>query len=435
MNIIKGFVVIGDYVKNIPGEIAPLGELSTWSMTYTKERGEYVNTLIPGYKLVTFTSVESGSGEEVELDDDQVLEILRVVREIGLYGAGSIRPYDPQDFRNSITSTFNSEIENFNFGQFVDNDHLAMPEWISWTSLNFNNASIKIWLADESFRSQYDDFKITVLPPLANLDDFFKNYASVVDQLADVDPIEKMDELQAAKELHPETYVRTYRFYFVNRVNPAHRTATYWNLLIYGQAGDNIDAVKDAVVDYILDNSTKDSSEWEQIMPDLFKRTEFVMIPHWDKLAIGNLNNLAGLYSSMLDPKEALEFVKSAVSFYNPIHVENNCITFPHDYKTLMITSVNGENNLTGHEKLNEIFPDYLPVPSTSTDFARMEIMTREWSLALSNALAVAETATEYTAVPAGVRKVYRAGKLFISFIYENVNYLVAARSNDFYNT
>lgn len=433
MNIVKGFVVINDYVKNEPGVIAPLGELSTWSMTYTKERGEYTTGLIAGYKLVTFTCVDSVTGNKVELEENQVFEILRVVREIGIYGAANMRPYDPTDFRNSITATFNSAMGNFNFGRFVDNDQLAMPEWISWTSLSFDNTTIKIWLSDESFKAQYDDFDITIIPPIPDMDDFFKNYSTVVAQLSLVDPVERMDELQAAKELHPETYIRTYRFDFVNRVNPSMKHPTYWNLLIYGQAGDNIDSVKDRIVEYILENSSNSQSDWEQIMPDLFKRTEFVLVPRWDKQAIGNMNNIAGLYSSMIDPKESVQFAKTVVSFYNSLHVEDNCTLFPHDYKTLMIIAVNGENNLSGREKLNQLYPDYLPVPSTSVDFARMEISTREWSLALSEALTVAEVATEYTAVPSGVRKVYRSGNLFISFIFDNMNYLVAARSNPFY--
>ena len=68
---------------------------------------------------------------------------------------------------------------NFNFGRFVDNDQLAMPEWISWTSLSFDNTTIKIWLSDESFKAQYDDFDITIIPPIPNMDDFFKNYSTV----------------------------------------------------------------------------------------------------------------------------------------------------------------------------------------------------------------------------------------------------------------
>ena len=44
-------------------------------------------------------------------------------------------------------------------------------------------------------------------------------------------------------------------------------------ICLSGQAGDNIDSVKDRIVEYILENSSNSQSDWEQIMPDLFKRS------------------------------------------------------------------------------------------------------------------------------------------------------------------
>jgi hypothetical protein len=102
----------------------------------------------------------------------------------------------------------------------------------------------------------------------------------------------------------------------------------------------------------------------------------------------------------------------------------------PYDYKALMIVAVNGDTNVPEAARLPELFPDYVPVPSTSQDFNRMTERTRNWVLFLQALLVAAETATLYSSVPQNLRKQQRDGVLYVSSMFENINYLVAARSN-----
>jgi hypothetical protein len=433
VDIIKGFVTIDQYIVNVPGEISLIGELSTVSRTYSKEKGEYTHTDVSGYNLVTFRAVDNAGGAPIEVAPSQVKEILQVVKECVNYTANHIRPYDPVDFRNEVANAFYQQISSFSMGALVDNGTIALPEWVSWISTGHDGSEIKVWLADQAFQNQYDEYSITVVPPLEPIDQFFGSYPVVSNLLSSMDLEVFGDRIQDAKDGNPETVIRILKFDFYNRVNINQKTPSDWAVLIYGKTGDNIDAIKDALVEYILENSTHPQNEWEEIFPDIFKRTEFYMLPRWDFISIPNLTVLSSLYSSILDPKEVITFAKTAISQFPANFVENNIATIPYDYKAVSFVTVAGIGNTDGNKKIKEIFPDYIPVPSTSTDFSRMSIKTRNWILMLENLLLAAETATEFSAIPGSLRRQKKAGILYISKMYEGVNYLVAARANAIY--
>lgn len=430
MNIIKGFVTIDDLVDNTPGVVATLGELSTWSRTYSREKGEYQNGNVAGYNLTSFRSYDVTAGQNVPVANPQVEEILSLVYECVLYANTHIRPYSPTDFKNAIMVAFNQRISNLQFGDFIDNGQLALPAWISWTSLANNNNEIKIWLADDAFRNQYDEYDIVVVPPLDDLDHFFFAYGLAVDELNAISASSFNDKIQIAKDGHPETYTRIMSFDFYNMLNHNQKTSTNWGILIYGQQGDNVDSIKDAIISYILKNSAHPQSDWMVIFPDLFKRTEFIILPRFDLISISNQTMLSGLYKSMMDPKECSNFAKSKISFYTQDWIGNNTIEFPYPYKAISLISVNGDTNVAEKAKLDLLFSDYIPEPSTSPDFNRMELYTRNWIVFLESLLMVAETLQPYQTVPNNMRKITRDGNIYVTAMYDNVNYLVAARSN-----
>jgi hypothetical protein len=433
MNVIKGFIGIAEYIDNTPGQIAPLGELSSWSRTYSKEKGEYLYHTVPGFKLITFLAVDESTSAQITVPQSEVRQILELAQACHSYAASHTRPYDTQDFIDTINVQFFGLITDLQFGDYVDNGQLALPEWISWTSLEHNGDTIKVWLADASFQEQYDEYSITVIPPLVNLDDFFNSYATVVNALDARSVTDLGNDIQAAKQVNPETYLRIMSFDFYNRLNTTQKHPSTWAVLIYGIAGDNIDTIKDEIVNYVLSNSTHTQNEWELILPDLFKRTEFVLLPRWDLVSIPNLSALSSLYSSVVNPFETVTFAQDAIEFYSDNHIANNLNLLPYAYKSIMIECVNGMNNVIGKQNFSELFPDYIPVPSTSLDFNRMDVYTRQWSLKIGEMLIIAETMNEFTSVPSEFRKIKRNGLLFLSYVYDNVNYLVAARSNSIY--
>ena len=434
MQLIKGFVTINQFINNTPELVSPLGEISTWSMTYSKEIGTYQDNAILGYRLLTFKSVDSLSSIKLPVASSQATEILSVVKECVAYSGSHIQPHNPLDFKNNLMVAFYGLISDLNFGEFVSIGAVALPAWVSWKSVVHDGNEIRIWLSDPAFADQYDEFEITVIPPLEPLDNFFGFYNTIVNTLSQQTIDQLSNKIQEFKDIHPETYLRMLTFNFTNRYNPVQKTPTTWAVLIYGKAGDYIDTIKDAIVEYILANSTHSREEWKSIFSDIFDRTEFFLLPRWDQVSIPNLTELSALYRTMLSPVECIEFTKNALPFLESTFIDNNINTMAYDYKAITIISVNGLTNVEGKRKLEEIFPDYLPVSSTTLDFNRMTVKTREWLLVVGEILILAETATELTSLPLKFRRIKRDNILFITFLYDNVNYLIATKSNGFYN-
>ena len=433
MKIIQGFVTFSKFVNNTPGQTALIGELSTWSRTYSKEKGEYTDKNVSGYVLTTFKVVDQDSGMAVKLNEGEAKEILEVVKEVELYGQRNTRPYDPVDFRNSIQASFYGRIHSLDIGNFVDNGEIAVPESMNWISSANSNNAVKIWMTDASFSDQYSDFSITVIPPVTSIDMLVGEFSVAKREVESRSVTQMGDIIQLEKLEHPETYVRIMTFKLHNKHDTRQYIETHWPVLIYGKSGDTIDAIKDTITEYIRMNTTAPEQVWEFVLPDLFKRTEFVFVPRWDKIAVPNLTEISGLYSSMLSAVECVAFAKDNIPFYNPSFTELNTSVMAYPYKQVLMLVINGEKNIANKKTIQSLYPDYIPVPSTSVDFSRMQKKTRDWVMFLDDLVIMAEVATVLTTLPKTMRRTIRNGKLFISAVFDEVNYMVAAKSNDFY--
>lgn len=429
MKIIKGFVSLTQLINNTPGTTAILGELSTWSSTYSKEDGNYQDTSVPGFTLSTFSVSDNTTGELKTVDSAEVTNILKFAQTAIKYTQANIRPYDKLDFSNYLTAQMNPNVGDLVLGDLIDNGTIQLPSWASWTDTATGDF-IKVWFADQNFQDEFDDYSITVIPPLEPLDNFFNSFAKVSADINAITLTSLTDKIQAAKLVHPETYVRTLSFKRLNIDNKSQYVMTYWPVLIYGKAGDNLDSQKDAIVEYVLANSTHSREDWEAIMPDLFKRTEFIIIPRWDLISIPNLSELSALYGNMLDPNECITTAQKFAPFYDAAFVAANLYIVPYDYKAINMLIVNGSSNSADKLNIAKIFPDYIPVPSTSTDFNRMTQYTQDWASLVERLLITAETAGEYSSVPSDFRKIKRNNELFISAVYDNVNYLVLTHTS-----
>ena len=425
---IQGFVEISQYVSNVPGTVSVLGELSPYSRTYSKEKGLYQNSGLPGYSLVTFRALNA-TGQMVVLPADQVLEILEVTRAVVAYAQGHTRPYDEEDFLLTIQSQFAVSISNLGFGSFVSGPTISLPSYLVWTSTLTGNQT-RIWLADEAFQAQFTGYEIAIIPPLDNINNFFLPYTEAKAMIDSMSITVFMSKIQEAKNKYPDTVTHILEFDFYNRYDQTVKSPCKFGVLVYGLEGDYIDAIKDAIVEHLLNNSTYTEEQWRSVLPDIFKRTEMTIIPRWDDLAVENLTEQASLYSSMINPYQNQQFVQTFLGTVPAVWLQNNMYTLPFPLKTLMSFVVNGTNNEVGKSNFKTMYPDYLPIPSTSLDFARMSIPTQQWVLFIDDLLIEAEKATALSTLPSGMRRVTRNNKIYVAKIHDGVNYLVAAKIN-----
>lgn len=429
MYILKGFVTIQDLVSNTPNVISPVGELSTWSLTYTKSPGDYLDPAIPGYRLTSMLSKDTTTGVCI-VPPAIVSDVLAVVRSLVIYARNHYLPYTLSDFLATIIANYKTQIHAFVMGPLVDVDGIALPEYVEWTSLTVADAKVRIWLADAAFARQYDEYEIEVIPPVTALDDLFGNPRVAYSALAEWPIDALMKRVQETKQAHPETFMRILSHpYIFTDVDTAPITV-HWPVLIYGKEGDYIDAMKEAINEYVLTHSTHTHDEWAVRSPELFKRTEFMILPRWDRYGIPDMAVETGIYSSLIDPMETVQFAQRELTFYPTAWIPTHMTLLPHFYKCLSLCIVDGPDNLPTKAKFSNLYSDYLPIPPTSLDFNRMQVGTREWVLKLNEMLLICESINEYTVVPEYYRKVHRNHKLYLAYLYQGVNYLVAAKSN-----
>ena len=429
MKQVQGFVTKAQYIDNTAGQVATFFELSPIGLTYSRNRGEYQHSNFPNFTLHTFVSRDTANQDSYLLTNADTAAAFALINSMVNYLQSLPVPKSYAYFTQYMLANYHESIKAFSYGLMHEGSDMVLPEWISFTTLW--DVEFKIWLVNDAFVNQFNYYEIVVCPPIPDVDAFFLNYAETATRLKAVTTTSLMDTIQEKKGQLPETVTRILSFPYYNRNNLNQSTNTDWGVLIYGAAGDNVDAIKSAIVEYLLSQSSHPQAEWMILFPSIFKRTEFLFFPRWDQVAVPNLSALSALYKSILDPMEVLDYVqRNHPDTLSAQDVANRTALMPFDYKALMVAVVTGETNDPDKRKLENFFKDYLPLSTSELDFNRMQITTREWVIRMVALLSLAETATEYSTIPQPFRRTQRGNQLFLSFQQDNVNYLVSARVN-----
>lgn len=430
MVTIKGFGANVNMSNNNLDVVSAIGEISADSLTYSKDRGIYYKDELDAIVLTTFLTKKDGN--YISLKPDESSYILNIIKwTYDKVFAKGTEVY-AHELLDDLITQFASTSENFKSGAIVHDtvNNVWMPEWLSWNKKGSEETYIRIWFSDVSFQKTYDEYEIVVVPPIKNIDDFFKVSAKVSSLLDERDLVKRTEDIQLAKEDKPETIIRTEMFNYIDPLKATNKLPTYWDLLIYGEAGNNIDSIKDAIIDYILKNTKRTREEWTKLFPDIFKRTEFIILPNWTSYAIPNRITEYGVYNPILNIKDAHTAFEGYATLVPEVHLRNHIQAWTHPYKSIVLRSISSQENRDNLFKITDVYPDYIAQSSTSQDFNRQVENTREWAEKLANMLVIAEEATQYSDIPRGYTKLMREGKLFIVMSYKNIHYLVVAKSN-----
>lgn len=427
MKVLKGFASHTLFANNAVGITNPIGELSTYARTFSRDIGIYVNAADKHVVLNAFLSRK----DEVDVDldvttRDQALSIVQWIYNNTLTHSG--QQYADQ-ILFKLLDAFESFAMDFECGEMVTDGTYWVPEWLSWRFKGDEENYNKIWFSDSSFCHKYDEFAIVVVPPIDNLDDFFRR-SQEVEQLVNArDNSEMMLKIQEAKGGHPETIVSTAIYEYRDPLSTTKRIKTNWSLLIYGEAGNNIDSIKDALVNHILSNSKYGRDRWVEIFPEIFRRTEFILIPFFDQYAIPNKKTEAGIYSPITQVKDSFDTIMALAPEYPQSHIISHWSVMAHPYKSLNLGVTSSDENRDELYQLKQVYPDYIAVSTTSQDFNRMSEATREFAQVLYQLLLLAETINRYSDIPKGYTKVTRGNLLYVVKNINNIHYLVPAKS------
>lgn len=430
MYSLKGFIKLKTLVSNAPGVTSALGELSTLSLTFSKEKGDYEDTNFPDVKLVSFSSKDTTTGP-LAVSGTYSAHVLGIAQRLfntaQTNGLNTTLPILLNDILNNFASTVN----NLESGPLVSGHQLKLPEWVSWNNPALGANKIKIWFNDAAFRRQYDEYEIKIIPPVEDLNDLFRDSTVVQASLDKMTPTKLMEKIHSIKEGHPETVIRaeTFRYQNVNNINFTKDIT--WYVVVYGQGGDNTDVIREQILSFNLANSNYNDTQWRVITPDIYRITEFTIVPNWLLQAIPDRTVQAGIYSPFMSPKQMIDGFKSKFPGFAVPHVDNHLQVFTHPYKTIAMSSLGGEDNKDNKFKLTDYFPDYTAFGTPSVDFNRMAVPTQEWSYLLQELLIIAENDNEYSELPVNTRRVIRNDNTFIVRNFNGVQFLVYAKSND----
>lgn len=429
MFALKGFAVHSQFANNALGVVNAIGEISTYSLTFSKEKKIYVTDDHKPITLITF--LLNQDGQDVELTPtqrDEYFAIIDWMYQKTLTTGGTMYP---DEILNELITTFATTSEDFKCGEIVSDGHYQIPQWLSWRSKATPDSYIRIWFVNEAFDAQYDEYEIVVVPPIDNVDDFFKSMSEVDALLKARTPSQSMDIIQDAKQGQPETILRAESYTWHNPIATAQTLAgTVWTVLIYGPAGNNIDSIKDALQKHILSHSTHTRDEWVVVFPDIFKRTEFILVPFWDHYALPNRLPVAGIYSPIANLIRSQAQIQLYAPDYPAAHINTHAAVMGHPYKSLALGSIGSIENRDNQYELLDVFPDWIAVSSTSQDFNRMSAHTRAWAELLFEMLLIAETMGPFTDIPRNYTRVVRQGLLYLVRTYDNIHYLVLAKTS-----
>lgn len=427
MYSLKGFVSFAGFANNTPGQVATIGELSNLAMTYAKDKGYYDDAVNKDIILTSFFSKLDAADVVVPgTIKDQVFD---VVAWMFTQMTTTVNTQDRTVFLTSIGIEYGTEIEEIECGQIVNDGTNYIPEWISWKVIGAEEY-VRLWFTDVSFRAQYDEFEIVVIPAMTNLNNFFLQPDDVKVLLDAMTTTMMVDQMQLAKGNYPETVMRVEDYDYIAPGNPEFVVSSRWGVLIYGIAGNNVDTIKDALAEYILANSTHIRDEWVVLLPDLFKRTEFIFTPLWSQYGIPNRTLEAGVYSPLVKVAAAIPIAKQTATLYAPAHVDNYITFMNHPYKSLALAVIGGPENREGKFYLTDFYSDYIMVNTSSIDFNRMAPETQVFAEALADMIYQAESVDKFTVLPFGMTRLIRDEILYVVKTIDNVQFLVVAKSN-----
>lgn len=431
MNTIKGFALNRNFVNNAPGVVADIGELSQLGYTFAKEPRVYSSQTYPTLSLVHMPTNGSGVGYSAAIPDDQVAHILAVINNIYTKSLSNTNPIAPGEFVTYLQNQMGAAVANITVGGQVISGNRSIVEWIQWNNPAVDNTNInKVWFVNSSFEGQFDEYDFTVIPPFTPVSQFFGQPADVKALLASRNYNQQTQAIEDARAGTNESFVWGNEYNYVNPVNANDKTPAKFAVLGYGEAANNIDLIKQAIVDYLLDNSTQTRDQWKAILPDLFLRTEVMLFPQWGSMAIENVvggNN--GIYSPIQLLSTVLAQIAADATGYDATFVQNNAQIFTFPYMSISIGSVGNAENRDGKTKLSDWFPDYFFTPNTSADFNRMSLDTQGWFQMMMAMLPIARDMTSGSTVPNGYTRVIRGTKMYLAKSYDDVQFLVQAQA------
>lgn len=424
---IKGFIENAAYIDNAASSVAYFGELSNYSRTFAKDSQTYSRQIYPGLEWTVFHHKKAGAHNGI-VNPMFIDKTLKLATWVFNQSTSMAHDTTKPDYLAAIGSALGSDVENIAIGRIVHEAGKTIPEWVSYRVISTEANEIKIWLANTAFERDYDEFEITVISPLANVDTLFRPVSEIRTALGNRTLAEQLENVQTVKAKLPETALRLETVQYINPVDNNITFDLNWYILVYGPMGNNSEAIKQAIIDYIMAHTSETEAAWKQILPFLFRVTRMYVIPRWDRIAIASRQSTVGIYSPITSVKENLTHAKTALSHLANAFVEEHLQVTHHKFRSVTLLTCGGEDNAQDKFKLTDYVPDYIAESSTSPDYSRMSETSKRFTVLMEELLIMAENFDAVAGMPVNTRKVRINNVDYVGRKLGQVEYLVAIK-------
>ena len=430
MDILYGFAQLGQLVDNTDDVVAPVGELSSYSLTFARDKLIYTNVLVPNLSLVQFFYERDGEPRLLSLSQQHL--IIEACSWVYTQARNGALTEDIAEFQVAFLSEFSGRVDLVDSGPMANfGSNRFCPEYINIAPAGLSrDMNWTLWLSDEAFRNQCPISTILSVGPIDDLDGFFGSHTDV-HALAVPPDIQRMnDKTRILSGDYPYTDLRTWKFDWNDPTDESVKVPTYWITLHHGDAGNNIDQAKEALRNFILANSNRGREEWARRFPDIFTSTEFIIIPGYDLVAVPSKSRQPVIYSPTSSYQHMVAHTVRLAkgNGYSQSHIETVLEQTTSLYRSLSLAVVGGFENRDGVVKFSQRYPDYINVPTTHVDFGYMTEPTREFVLMLSELLSIAESTTPSSSIPRGYNRIHRDGVAYISMNVQDFLYLAVTK-------
>ena len=146
-----------------------------------------------------------------------------------------------------------------------------------------------------------------------------------------------------------------------------------------------------AIRNLLLNSGVGTKLQWQSRIPELFIAATYYLLPLWsDKTTLPNV----ALYPDIVEVAALISTTKTIMYDMDPTFIDVNLACAVATYNKMMLAVVpDTENDQTRFSFLHE-HPTYQDVATTDSGFQNLAVLTQQFSINLSNALAVASGQT-----------------------------------------
>lgn len=438
MKIIQGFVTIPALADNKVGVIAPFGEFSAHSASFSRDlRNLSDTTLYPHIEVITVKAVNESS-VNIDIPSQVASHILTVSNWIvDQYNRSGIPLDSSKAVLEAAILAEMPSIKTVRIGQIMSTpqqgkrliDHIRFDVTVAGEL--YRNT---LWFSDARFRTQYSYYEIEVIPPVDDINRLIDSLPNVAVSLASVKVHSVTSRINAQNRKDKFTELQTYQLTWYDPKDVSGKSVlnTEWTLIIYGNAGADTEAIKGAIRDYLFAKSNY--PDWPLIFPSLFSSNEFVVVPFWDAIATPKVTYDDGLYNSMITTGIInLATYKYIPNSYRIGSGSNEFIALNTTvgsvfYRTMMFMALGNPSNKGGVYTFEHMFPDYIAVPTDSPDFARMTTNTQTFVLKLNDCFNKARQYSPNERFPDGFTLAVKGAREHIGFDFGGFTFYVMTR-------